>query len=86
MARTISFAGDAERDMKYNKAKIISAITSVISCEECPYPCYQKGHASTYTCQRHWYEMLSDSTDHRYWHDIRDELFEMFSDDPNREW
>ena len=39
-------------------ANVIKAITKVMPCSECPYPCMAKEHSSQANCDRHWYEIL----------------------------
>lgn len=54
-------------------ANILKAITHVMPCDKCPYPCKAKRNSSQANCDRHWFEMLSKVT----WgdiHDIHEEL------------
>ena len=44
---------------RYKLSKIIHAITSVMPCDHCPYPCKANVNSSLANCDGHWYEMLT---------------------------
>ena len=42
----------------YRMAKIIRAITGIMPCACCPYPCKAKENSSRSNCVRQWYKIL----------------------------
>lgn len=62
-------------------ARIISAITAVMPCEKCPYPCEKKGQSSQYNCNRHWFEVLSECSIPEKWITVSDDLFKLRRDE-----
>ena len=46
--------------MKTDMAKIINAITAVMLCESCPYPCEAGVNSSRANCNRQWFSILSN--------------------------
>lgn len=45
--------------MKVELVDVLRAITSVMPCEKCPYPCQARENSSQANCDRRWYEILS---------------------------
>ncbi len=43
---------------KYNIQKVIEAITKVMSCDLCPYPCSKPHLANQYSCDKKWEDVL----------------------------
>ena len=62
---------------KYDLAEIIYNVSVGLDCFYCPCPCSKKGHSSIASCQRHWYEMVTQC-DKSDWSAVCDKLWEMF--------
>ena len=59
-----------ERDV----AKVIMAITSVMECSKCPYPCDRKQGSSLYNCNNHWYDILKSVDLPEHWITVSDKI------------
>ena len=60
---------------EHDVAKVIMAITSVMECRICPYPCEQKQDSSLYNCNHHWYEILMSVDIPKNWVTVSDKIF-----------
>lgn len=66
------------KSLSYDKATLINAISKVMTCEVCPYPCTSKENSSMRNCQYNWYKILSNVSTEPWVHEVQDKLFQMF--------
>ena len=50
---------------KYNMQKVLEAITKVMPCDLCPYPCSKPHAANQYSCDKKWEDILKNMTNQK---------------------
>ena len=69
----------------FSQAKIIYAISKMMTCDICPYPCTLGRMGSLRECNYHWHQILENVSREPWVHGVSEQVFELFVKDQKEE-